>query len=111
MMQITSSSSHQKPIYRSFCQEIIDSPQWGRGAFDRLQRTTLRAIVDVLKLQLTRQEKRNSILLRKKLDEETEALRAKITQNLVVGDKIGSIILEQTVLTARRRNGIWPRGL
>jgi transcriptional accessory protein Tex/SPT6 len=111
MMQITSSSSHQKPIYRSFCQEIIDSPQWGRGAFDRLQRTTLRAIADVLKLQLTRLEKRNSILLKKKLDEETEALREKIAQNPVIRDKIRSILLKQAVLTARPRNGISPRGL
>jgi hypothetical protein len=107
MMQITSSSSHQKPIYRSFCQEILDSPQWGRGAFDRLQRSTLRAIADFLKLQLTRLEKRNSILLKKKLDEETEALREKIAQNPVIGDKIRSILLKQAILTARARNWIF----
>jgi hypothetical protein len=107
MMQIASSSSHQEPIYRSFCHEILDSPQWGRGAFDRLQRSTLRDIADVLKLQLTRLEKRNSLLLRKKLDEETEALRDKIAQNPMIGDKIRSILLKQAVLTARSQNGIF----
>jgi hypothetical protein len=108
--QTPPSNPSQIAVYRSFCQELLDSPRWGRGAFNKFRRDTLMSIAEVLGLQLNRAQKRDSRLLRQRLDADGEELREKIAQNPNFGDKIQKLFQEQAVLSAVPQKGISPIG-